>query len=66
MQMTKQIQESGADDEAYSEFMREYNSNRHRKWFRENRTNDLVLVRDQILLSSLSSTKLNSEESIEV
>lgn len=30
MEMTKKIHESGADEEAYSEFMREYNTNRHR------------------------------------
>lgn len=30
MQVTKQIQESGADEDAYSEFMREYNMNRYK------------------------------------
>lgn len=49
MEMTKKIHESGADEEAYSEYMREYNTNRHRKWFEESRVVPIEATRNQIL-----------------
>jgi hypothetical protein len=57
--MTKRIQESDADEEAYSQFMREYYMNRHKSWFSEHRTHHIEITRSQLLSMSLHG---NQEE----
>jgi hypothetical protein len=53
MEMTKRIQESDADEEAYSQYMREYHSNRHLSWFGQHRTLPIEGARRQIISMSL-------------
>ena len=62
--MTKKIHESNADEEAYSEFVREYNTRRHRwdsnfssahppstvrNWFEQERISPIIATRNQLL-----------------